>query len=76
MKKKKKYFTKARSLSYKVTLGQRLLLGSNPERNGRGVDDHVEVLRIMIHLVGSPGGSPLDLLSRLKTNLSGSTATQ
>lgn len=40
-------FTKARSLSYKVTLGQRLLFGSNP-----GGDDHVEVLRIMIHLVG------------------------
>ena len=50
---------------------------SDPIPKGTGgVDDHVEVLRIMIHLVGSPGGSPLDLLSRLKTNLSGSTATQ
>lgn len=34
--KAKKDFTKDRSLSYKVTLEQRLLFGSNPERNGGG----------------------------------------
>ena len=44
--KAKKDFTKARSLSYKVTLEQRLLFGSNPERNGgggwsrRGIENH------------------------------------